>query len=100
MSRALMALQAMGYKASRRIPDEFSDLAEGYRWNIPNATVAERQANLYASLTWISTAIDRTADIAVTAPYSVRRVIGGPGGDEEDLPNHPYELLVRRPKIG
>src|SRR3990167_10255864 len=91
-------LSRLGYfKASRPIPDEFSDLAEGYRWSMPSATVAERQANLYANLTWISTAVDRTADIAVTAPYSVRRVIGGPDGDEEDLPNHPYELLLRRP---
>lgn len=81
-----------------RPPSEFLTVADAYRWETPSAFTPEKQAALYAALTWIATAIDRTAEIAAGGVFSVKRVAGEPGGgDDEDLPNHPFEVLLRRP---
>lgn len=78
-------------------PQAMSLLAEGSRWEMPDATVAEKQARLYAALTWIATAVDRTAELGSAGVYSVSQEQGGPDGDSADLPNHPFELLLRKP---
>lgn len=89
----------LGYtKAQYRAPAEMLSLAEGYRWGMPVADEAEKQMRLYAALTWIATAIDRTAEIAAQAEFSVTRIVGEPGGaDDEEIPNHEFELLLNKP---
>lgn len=87
-------------KADPPPPRPVQLMAEGFKnaWSMPDADTAERQARLYNNLTWIATAIDRTAEIASSAVFSVKRVSGEPGGpDDEDLPNHDFERLLRRP---
>lgn len=84
--------------AEVRPPAEMLRMADGYRWEMPDGSTAEKQIKLYAVQTWIATAVDHTANIAATALYSVKRVAGEPGGgDDEDLPNHDFENLLRRP---
>jgi phage portal protein BeeE len=100
MSQALAILEELGYSkaAAARPPSQLLSLADGYRWEMPEAVGAEKQIRLYQQLTWISTAIDNTANIAATGVFGVRQVAGEPGGpDDEDLPNHPFEKLLRRP---
>jgi hypothetical protein len=93
-------LMRMGYNkaAPKSPPGEMLSMAEGYRWEVPSAYEAEKQARLYATLTWISTAIDHSANIAATGLYSVKQVADEPGGgDDTDLPNHDFEKLMRKP---
>ena len=93
----------LGYAKAQpvRAPGEMLSMAEGMRYEMPQAYDAERQMRLYAALTWISTAIDRTAEIAAQGEYSVTRIVGEPGGaDDEEIPNHEFELLLRRPNPG
>ena len=90
----------LGYAKAQpiRAPGEMLSMAEGYRWDMPQAYDAERQMRLYAALTWISTAIDTKAKIAAAGKFSVTRIVGEPGGaDDEEIPNHPFELLLHRP---
>jgi hypothetical protein len=76
-------------------------IADSYHWDVPEAQEAEKQMRLYAALTWINTAIDRTAEIAASGIYHVRKVSGEPGGaDDEEIPNHPFEQLLRKPNPG
>ena len=72
----------LGYAKAQPIhaPGEMLSMAEGYRWDMPQAHDAERQMRLYAALTWINTAIDRTAEIAAQGEFSVTRIVGEPGG--------------------
>ena len=92
-------LAPLGYlKAQPKPPAPLMAMAQGSRWEMPEAYEAEKQARLYAALTWIATAVDHCATIGAPVPFSVRRVSGEPGGaDDEDLPNHPLEVLLRRP---
>src|SRR3990167_4719146 len=90
----------LGYAKAQPIhaPGEMLSMAEGYRWDMPQAYDAERQMRLYAALTWINTAIDRTSEIAAQGEFSVTRIVGEPGGaDDEEIPNHEFEQLLQRP---
>ncbi len=82
---------------SKAIPAMLLAQADSQRWDMPEATVAEKQAKLYATLTWIATAIDRTAEIASAAEFSVRKLADGPDGEDKDIPNHAFELRLLRP---
>src|SRR3990167_11493369 len=91
-------LAPLGYaKANKPAPTMLLALGDSKRWEVPQADQAEKQARLYAALTWIATAIDRTAEVAAGGVFSVKRRAQGPDGDDEDIPNHPFELLLRRP---
>src|SRR3990167_1342686 len=91
-------LAPFGYaKASKPAPTMLLALGDSQRWEVPQADQAEKQARLYAALTWIATAIDRTAEVAAGGIFSVKRRAQGPDGDDEDIPNHPFELLLERP---
>ena len=91
----------LGYakaQGDKRPPGEMLSIADSYHWDVPEAQEAEKQMRLYAALTWINTAIDRTSEIAAGGQFSVKRVSGEPGGeDDEEIPNHPFELLLRKP---
>lgn len=94
----------LGYakaQGDKRPPGEMLSIADSYHWDVPEAQEAEKQMRLYAALTWINTAIDRTAEIAAGGIYHVRKVSGEPGGaDDEEIPNHPFEQLLRKPNPG
>jgi len=84
-------LAPFGYaKASKPAPTMLLALGDSQRWEVPQADQAEKQARLYAALTWIATAIDRVAEVAAGGVFSVRRRAQGPDGDDEDIPNHPF----------
>jgi phage portal protein BeeE len=101
MSQALALLDQWGYSKEQgdpRPPAEILRMADGYRWEIPDAYSHEKQAKLYALNTWIRTAIDHTAALGAGAQYSVAKLVDEPGGaDDEDIPNHDFERLLRRP---
>src|SRR5690349_19996547 len=100
MNQALIALQAMGYfdKAEEQCPPaQLLAMADGYKWDIPDPSQAERQAKIYAANSWVRMAIDHTAALGAGAIYSVAQLVGEPGGaDDEDIPNHDFEKLLRR----
>lgn len=79
-------------------PGEMLAIGEGYHWDVPEASEHDRQMRLYATLTWINTAIDIPAGIAADGRYSVTRISGEPDGpDDEEQINHPFERLLYRP---
>lgn len=93
-------LAPFGYsKASPRPPGALLSMADSQRWEMPDASVAEKQIRLYAMLTWIATAIDHVAGIGSAGIFSVMETGTAldDDQDDEDIPNHPFELLLRRP---
>jgi HK97 family phage portal protein len=62
--------------------------------NVPYGQVYANQSDLYRTLSWISTAIDVVSDKAAITKLSVMEF---DGKEEVDIPNHPFELLLRRP---
>ena len=72
-------------------PDWLLSSAEQYRQSL----VADIGAgNLYAKLTWISTAVDLVASGVAQTSFNVKRL---DGENETDIPNHDFERLLRRP---
>lgn len=91
----------LGYHKAQgdpRPPGEMLAVADGYHWDVPEASEHERQTRLYAALTWINTAIDIPAGMAADGDFHVTRISGEPDGpDDEEQVNHPFERLLYRP---
>jgi len=66
--------------------------AESY--SIPDRSLPEAQLELYQRLTWVQIAVSTVASIGATTPFNVLQLAGE---STDDIPNHPFELLLRRP---
>lgn len=65
------------------------------RYRVPDAQAAERQGNLYAALAWIQIAITTVADVVASTPFYVSQAQAD--GEEQRIPGHEFEALLRRP---
>lgn len=90
-SRALVLTQ----KASTRPPTRLRAFsAQTERWDIPDPSLSERHANLYANLSWIQVAISQVAGSVASTPFSVQqRTRDG----LKQIEDHPFELLLEDP---
>lgn len=64
------------------------------QYEIPDYDLAEHQADLYRRLSWVHIAVSMVAKSCATTAFEVKKLIGE---DEEDIPNHPFELLLKKP---
>lgn len=89
-------LSRFGYaKASaQKYPDFALGTAAQSRWSMPEASSVDKQARLYKQLTWIATAIDFVAQASALLAFNVKEL---KGEEETDVPNHEFEMLLRRP---
>lgn len=103
MSQALITLQAMGYSKAPRsqqvIPSPLLAEAGYQKWNMPGGETTERQMRLYQQLTWVATAIDVMSEMGSAGKFCVKKTgtLLDSDDDDEEIPNHPFELLLRRP---
>src|SRR5574340_711570 len=81
--------------AASQFPAWMLQTAGAEKFNIPDPSVYGNQADLYRRLSWVLTAVDMTAQTAATTPFAVARLIAGK--EPKDIPNHPFELLLRNP---
>jgi HK97 family phage portal protein len=64
------------------------------RWDVPDPSLAERHANLYANLAWIQIAISQVAGAVASTPFAVQQ--RGAGGLKQ-IEDHPFEMLLQDP---
>ena len=64
------------------------------QYSIPDRSLPEAQLELYQRLTWVQIAVSTVASIGATTAFNVLQLAGE---DTSDIPNHPFELLLRRP---
>jgi HK97 family phage portal protein len=64
------------------------------KWNIPDASESEAQADLYTKLSWIQTAIETVAQMAAASAFEVRK---RQGEGDTAIANHPFEVLLQQP---
>lgn len=69
--------------------------AEGERYILPDPSIYGNQADLYRTLSWVLLAVDITASAGSLTPFSVARIISDK--EPKDIPNHPFEQLLRFP---
>jgi HK97 family phage portal protein len=78
-----------------RDPREWPSVwAAGEQYNIPDPAVYGNQADFYRTTSWIATAINRLAQAASVVPFSVKELTGE---DIRDIPNHEFEVSLRKP---
>jgi HK97 family phage portal protein len=86
-----MALKAAPTRAPGRLR-AFSSQYE--RWDIPEPSLSERQANLYANLAWIQIATAQVAQAVASTPFAVQqRTKAG----LKQIEDHPFEMLLEQP---
>ena len=87
----------LGYsKATQQAqyPAWLADTAEVNGWAIPDGRLAGSQGALYQKLSWVQSAISLTARTVAGVKFNVLKRAGE---DTEDVPNHPFEVLLSRP---
>lgn len=68
--------------------------ADAERWNLPDASAAEGQMQLYQKLSWVSTAVSKVAETGATTPFGVYET---KGERKTAVENHLFEQLLRSP---
>lgn len=63
-------------------------------WRIPELSTAERQAQLYAKLSWLQIAVNI---VAQTAAGAALNVLERRGDAKKPITNHPFEMLLAQP---
>jgi HK97 family phage portal protein len=89
--------QIMGYTKTQPITgaaDWLLAQAQAEQFNIPQPGLPQAQAELYQRLTWVQMAIHAVASMSATTALSVKRL---EGEDANDVPNHPFEMLLDKP---
>ena len=89
-------LNRMGYVKASDIeaPAHLLAHADSARFSIPDGSIYANQASLFQRLSWVHTAVSHPANYAAGADFAVKRRLGE---DAEDINNHPFEQLLRRP---
>lgn len=70
------------------------ETADAQRWALPDPSVFANQADLYRLSPILGTAIDLLGRKLGTSKFNVSRMRGE---EEVQIPNHPFELLLRNP---
>ena len=70
------------------------ETADAQQWSIPDPAKFANQADMYRLSPILGTAVDLLGRRLGTSKFNVKRMRGE---DEIDIPNHPFELLLRNP---
>ena len=68
--------------------------ASAEQYSIPDRSLPEAQLELYQRLSWVQIAVSKIAEVGATTAFNVMALAGE---ETNDIPNHPFELLLRRP---
>lgn len=71
------------------------ELADSEQYQMPDPSIYEHQAQMYRVSSWVLTAVAMAASSGSLTPFSVARVVAGK--EPKDIPNHPFEMLLKRP---
>ena len=88
---ALRQLKALG---EERPPEFIATRARNMRYNLPDYTLAENQQRLYQMVSWIHVAVKTVANGCALQPFNVLKRTGE---ETEQIYNHDFEVLLRRP---
>lgn len=88
----------LGYIKTQRIDEPAAWLqstATHYRWdNLFDFSTDEQHLATYTKLSWVLTAVSSVAQLAATTGLQVMELAGE---KRNEVPNHPFELLLQRP---
>jgi phage portal protein BeeE len=71
------------------------ETADAERYNLPDPSVYGNQADLYRKLAVMAQTVDIASSAAAVTDFAVYRAAGD--NEPKDIPNHPFERLMRQP---
>jgi HK97 family phage portal protein len=77
-----------------KYPEWLLATADAEKFNTPDLSVYANQADFYRKLSWVLAAVTHVATEAALVDFNVERA---EGEDSAEIPNHPFELLLRKP---
>jgi phage portal protein BeeE len=77
-----------------KLPRWLLEAAGAEKYTLPDPSLYETQSNLYRKLSWIAKCIDAFGNALPGAKFNVKRLVGE---KTKDIPNHPFEQLLRIP---
>jgi HK97 family phage portal protein len=77
------------------MPKWLLETADAEHYNLPDPSIYGNQADLYRKLAAVTQAVDISSSAAAVVGFSVYRVSGD--NEPKDIPNHPFEALLRHP---
>jgi len=78
-----------------KVPGWLSATADVQQFTQPDPSLYHNQADLYRRLSWVVSAVDLVSQAAALQDFGVYKAVGEQ--EPEDIPNHPFEMLLRRP---
>jgi phage portal protein BeeE len=78
-----------------KFPAWLLETAEVQKYNMPDASAYENQADLYRTLSWVMTPIDITALTGALVPFTVSTIVKGK--EPKEILNHEFVLKLQRP---
>ena len=90
-------LQRAGYNKTQEVinlPGHLLAHAGSAKYAIPEYSLAESQADLFRRLSWVNIAVSMVSQSCATTAFNVKQLVDE---DETDIPNHPFELLLKQP---
>ena len=64
------------------------------KFRLPSGELYKNQAELYQRLSWVHSAVNVVSSSCATTRFAVKKL---KGEEEEEIQNHPFELLLRKP---
>jgi HK97 family phage portal protein len=76
-------------------PPPFMEVtAENERFTVPDPSIATNQLELYQRLSWVADAVGYVSKFSAGVPLNVFKLVGE---ETEEIKNHDFETLVRKP---
>lgn len=94
LSRTFARAFASKEAPTGRPPARLTSGGTSERYNVPDPTRAERQANLYANLSWLQIAVGKVAEACASTPFQVMQRTRT---ELQQVADHPLELLFEQP---
>lgn len=86
--------EAVKAELDKNLPDWLGETADAQRWLMPDISVFANQADMYRVSPILGTAVNILGNDIGTSKINVKRIVGE---ETRDIPNHPFELLLRNP---
>ena len=88
-------IKRMGYtKAGAQAPAWLSAMADFEKYNMPDGSIFENQADLYRKLSWVMIAVQIVSQSCAAVKLAVKH---RRGEETDDITNHPFELKLNKP---
>jgi HK97 family phage portal protein len=87
-------IEAVKTEIDKVLPHWLAETADAARWTMPDTSIFATQADMYRLSPILGTAIEILGNDIGTAKLNVKRMVGE---EVRDIPNHPFEFLMRKP---